>query len=152
MGIIVFILVLSLLVLVHELGHFLTAKKAGMRIAEFGLGYPPRALTLFTDKHGTEYTVNWFPFGGFVRIYGENGEEEVDFGQFINWQDSNGETALHKVFQNEKVEIDVAKLLVSSGAEISVEDATGATPLEKANEQDKSTLMIEARKFTASKK
>eukprot|EP01080_Neovahlkampfia_damariscottae_P007364 gene7364-11686_t len=82
----------------------------------------------------------------------KNGEEDIDFGQFINWQDSEGQTALHKVFQNEKVDVAVAKLLVSSGAEISIEDSTGATPLEKANEKDKSALMIEARKFTASKK
>lgn len=59
------------LIVVHELGHFIAAKLSGMRVDEFGLGYPPRALTI--AKIGeTEYTLNWLPFGGFVKIYGEN--------------------------------------------------------------------------------
>jgi regulator of sigma E protease len=72
-----FIIVLVVLILVHELGHFIVAKLSGMRVDEFGIGYPPRALTL--GKIGeTEYTLNWLPFGGFVRIFGEDavaGEE-----------------------------------------------------------------------------
>lgn len=72
MGILVFIIVLVVLILVHELGHFIVAKLSGMRVEEFGLGYPPRAATL--GKIGeTEYTLNWLPFGGFVKIYGEDG-------------------------------------------------------------------------------
>lgn len=71
MSIIIFILVLVALIVVHELGHFVAAKLSGMRVDEFGIGYPPRALTLW--KHnGTEYTINWLPFGGFVKIYGED--------------------------------------------------------------------------------
>jgi ankyrin repeat protein len=81
----------------------------------------------------------------------EGAPEEVDFTQFLNWQDSEGQTALHKVFQNQKVDLEVAKLLVSSGAEISIEDNKGETPLEHASEKEKSTLMIEARKFNATK-
>ncbi|HYD93618.1 MAG TPA: site-2 protease family protein [Candidatus Paceibacterota bacterium] len=73
MTILLFILVLVVLIVVHELGHFFAAKWAGMRVEEFGLGYPPRAAVL-AKKHGTEYTLNWLPFGGFVRIYGEDGE------------------------------------------------------------------------------
>ena len=73
MGLIVFVIVLSFLVIIHELGHFITAKWSGMKVEEFGLGYPPKAKTLFTDKAGTEYTINWLPFGGFVRLYGEDG-------------------------------------------------------------------------------
>lgn len=61
------------LIVVHEFGHFIAAKLSGMRVDEFGLGYPPRALTI--GKRGeTTYTLNWLPFGGFVKIYGENGE------------------------------------------------------------------------------
>jgi regulator of sigma E protease len=73
--IITFLVVIIVLILVHELGHFIVAKLSGMRVDEFGIGYPPRALTL--GKIGdTEYTLNWLPFGGFVRIYGEDGTEE----------------------------------------------------------------------------
>jgi regulator of sigma E protease len=68
---ILFILILSFLVLIHELGHFFAAKWAKIKIDEFGLGYPPKALTLFTYK-GTPFTINWIPFGGFVRMLGED--------------------------------------------------------------------------------
>lgn len=73
MGILVFIIVLVALIVVHELGHFFAAKWAGMRVEEFGLGYPPRAATL-ARRGGTEYTLNWLPFGGFVRILGEDSD------------------------------------------------------------------------------
>jgi regulator of sigma E protease len=69
-----FIIVLVVLIVVHELGHFVAAKLARMRVEEFGIGYPPRALT-FARKDGTDYTLNWLPFGGFVRIYGEDDSE-----------------------------------------------------------------------------
>lgn len=68
--ILVFILILSLIVLVHELGHFLTAKKFGIKVEEFGFGFPPR---LFGKKFGeTVYSINWLPVGGFVKLYGED--------------------------------------------------------------------------------
>jgi len=71
MSIIIFIIILALLVLVHEYGHFIFAKRAGVRVDEFGIGYPPKAKTLF--KRGeTTFTLNWLPFGGFVKIFGEN--------------------------------------------------------------------------------
>ncbi|KPL89099.1 RIP metalloprotease RseP [Ardenticatena maritima] len=72
-----FAVVLGLLVLVHEIGHFVAAKAAGIKVLEFGIGYPPRALTLF--KHGdTEYTLNWLPLGGFVRMLGEEDPTHPD--------------------------------------------------------------------------
>lgn len=72
MTILIFIAVIVVLIIVHEFGHFIAAKWAGMRVDEFGIGYPPRALTL--GKIGeTVYTLNWLPFGGFVKIYGEDG-------------------------------------------------------------------------------
>lgn len=72
--VIVFILILSVLVLVHELGHFIAAKKFGIYVEEFGFGLPPR---LFGIKKGeTIYSINYLPFGGFVKLYGEEGEEE----------------------------------------------------------------------------
>lgn len=72
---IVFILVLSVLVLVHEAGHFIVAKKTGMKVEEFGLGFPPR---LWSFQHnGTIYSINVILFGGFVRIFGEEGEQRT---------------------------------------------------------------------------
>ncbi|MBU6388505.1 site-2 protease family protein [Patescibacteria group bacterium] len=74
MSIVIFIVVIVILIVVHEFGHFVAAKLSGMRVDEFGLGYPPRALTL--AKVGeTSYTLNWLPFGGFVKIFGEDGKE-----------------------------------------------------------------------------
>lgn len=64
-----FLLILVLLVVVHELGHFVTAKLAGVRVLEFGIGYPPRLFAV--RRGGTEYSVNLLPLGGFVRLLGE---------------------------------------------------------------------------------
>lgn len=72
MDILIFIVVIVALIVVHEFGHFVAAKLSGMRVDEFGLGYPPRALTI-AKSGGTEYTLNWLPFGGFVKIFGEDG-------------------------------------------------------------------------------
>lgn len=66
-----FLFMLVILVFVHELGHFLTALRMGIRVEEFGIGYPPRALTLF-ERKGVKYTLNWLPLGGFVRFGGED--------------------------------------------------------------------------------
>lgn len=74
-SILVFILVLSVLVLVHELGHFIVARRAGIKVEEFGFGIPPR---LIGKKFGeTIYSINALPFGGFVRLHGENDEEGI---------------------------------------------------------------------------
>lgn len=76
MSIIIFLLVLFVLVLVHEWGHFITAKKTGMRVDEFGIGFPPKLFSV--KKNETEYSFNALPIGGFVRIWGENGQEELE--------------------------------------------------------------------------
>ena len=74
MSILIFFIVLFVLILVHEFGHFIAAKKFGIRVDEFGIGFPPKAVG---KKFGeTEYTLNWLPIGGFVRIFGENPNEE----------------------------------------------------------------------------
>ncbi len=110
--IIIFILILGLLVLVHEFGHFIVAKKSGMRVEEFGFGFPPRIAGIQkvdgkwrwvwfhrksltsppTPLHelerggrdGTIYSINAIPLGGFVRILGENNEHEDNPQSFIN--------------------------------------------------------------------
>ncbi len=82
-----FIIVLSLLVFVHELGHFLVAKKMGMKVEEFGFGFPPRLFGI--TKGDTTYSINWIPLGGFVRIKGESGEHKNDPDSFASkkaWQ------------------------------------------------------------------
>lgn len=100
----IFILVLSVLVFAHELGHFWTARKLGVKAEEFGFGFPPRAFGFYRDIKGkwrhfggsrsledlpaeqapadTVYSLNWLPIGGFVRIKGENGEGKQDHDSF----------------------------------------------------------------------
>lgn len=75
------------LVILHELGHFWAAKKSGVKVKEFGIGMPPKVCTLWTDKSGTEYTLNRIPLGGFVSLKGEDGadsDESKDPDTFQN--------------------------------------------------------------------
>ncbi len=92
--IIIFVVLLGLLVFVHELGHFLTAKRNGIRVEEFGFGFPPRLGGFVKDEttgkykmvwgnkempsHQTVYSLNWIPLGGFVKIAGEDGHDTSD--------------------------------------------------------------------------
>ncbi len=99
-----FILVLSVLVFVHELGHFWVARKFGVKAEEFGIGFPPRAWGIYKNKDGkwkkvagnkqvddaadTIYSLNWFPLGGFVKL-GEDEKGGDDPSHFTNkkiWQ------------------------------------------------------------------
>ncbi|HZZ99131.1 MAG TPA: RIP metalloprotease RseP [Candidatus Paceibacterota bacterium] len=83
---IIFIVVIGVLVLVHEFGHFIMAKRAGMKVEEFGFGFPPRIVGW---KRGeTIYSINWIPFGGFVKIFGEDGEGQGprSFASGTFWQ------------------------------------------------------------------
>ena len=82
--IITFILVLGLLVLIHELGHFLVAKKMGMKVEEFGFGFPPKLWGWRNKKSGTLYSINWIPLGGFVRIKGESGDFKNESDSFAS--------------------------------------------------------------------
>ena len=67
--IVAFFFVLAIVVIAHELGHFATAKACGVRVDEFGIGFPPRIIAL---KYGeTEYSLNWVPLGGFTKMAGE---------------------------------------------------------------------------------
>lgn len=95
--ILIFIAILGLLVFVHELGHFLVAKRAGMKVDEFGFGFPPRLVGVYksttgrkiifghmtpTDPLSTIYSINSIPLGGFVKIVGENGDVPNDPNSF----------------------------------------------------------------------
>lgn len=109
---ILFLVILSVLVFVHEFGHFLAARKLGMRVYEFAIGFPPMAIGFYRDPKtkkivwvrrkkrkmmaagggeetqkeeefpATLYTLNWLPLGGFCKIKGENGEEAKEVDSF----------------------------------------------------------------------
>lgn len=96
--ILIFLVVLSVLVFAHEWGHFFVARKLGVKAEEFGFGFPPRMAGIYKDQNGkwkivwgrkkvkdardTVYSVNWIPLGGFVKIKGEDGENEDDQDSF----------------------------------------------------------------------
>ncbi|MCR4312346.1 MAG: M50 family metallopeptidase, partial [Candidatus Uhrbacteria bacterium] len=81
--VILFLVILSLLVLVHEWGHFAAARRSGMKVEEFGLGFPPRIFGK-KDKDGMIWSVNAIPLGGFVRIKGESGDNRNDPDSFAS--------------------------------------------------------------------
>ena len=126
-GIFVAIFIFSLIVILHELGHFSAARFFWVKVEEFWLGIPPKAKELFTDKKWTKYTLNWLPLWGFVKLTGEapntfyvynsekkiynNKDLEIDL---INWKsiyDKNGA----EVWETHKQQI--LKLLKENWAE-----------------------------------
>ena len=112
MTIVIFIIILGIIVLAHEFGHFVTARKSGMKVYEFGIGFPPRAVGFYRNPNtkkivwvvgkgktklkqavsgeeineeefpATLYSLNWLPMGGFCKIKGENGEKAVESDSF----------------------------------------------------------------------
>lgn len=68
-----FLLLLGILVIAHELGHFWAARFFRIKVEEFGIGFPPRAVT-FAERDGVRYTLNWIPLGGFVRFASTEGD------------------------------------------------------------------------------
>ena len=88
LSVLIFFVILAVLVLSHEFGHFLVAKFFGIRVDEFGFGFPPKLFSF--KKRETEYSFNLLPFGGFVRIFGETlheGEKDASrsFSHKSNW-------------------------------------------------------------------
>src|ERR1700690_2769845 len=73
--VLIFFAILTAIVGIHEAGHFATARLAGIRVHEFGIGSPPRARIL-RARGDTIYTLNWLPIGGFVRLEGEDGDSD----------------------------------------------------------------------------
>jgi len=83
LAIIIFILILGFLIFIHEFGHFIAAKKLGVKVEEFGIGFPP---AIWKKKKGeTVYSINIIPLGGFTKLYGEEGEKYIkDSKSFIS--------------------------------------------------------------------
>lgn len=104
-----FIGVLVVLVLVHELGHFVAAKRSGITVEEFGIGFPPRITSV--TWHGTRYSLNWIPLGGFVKMLGEDGDVEVRRLRERGLDDEEIERAMDGAFNRRPVWIRVAVLL-----------------------------------------
>lgn len=104
MWIVVWIIMFAVLIILHEMGHFLAARRSGVHVEEFGLGIPPRVVTLYTDSHGTKYSINAIPLGGFVRIQGEDPLNEDEF---------HHEKSLHQASLAQKIFILIAWILVN---------------------------------------
>ncbi|MFA5098595.1 MAG: RIP metalloprotease RseP [Candidatus Paceibacterota bacterium] len=122
LGVIFVIIFLSVLILVHELGHFLTAKKFGLLVEEFGFGLPPR---IWGKKIGeTIYSINALPFGGFVKIYGEDKEDKLAENKEI-----------------ETISIEEEKVEINNG-EISEEIISETIITEKTPDRSFSSLFI----------
>lgn len=145
MSIILFIAVLAILILAHEFGHFIVAKKSGMRVDEFGIGFPPRILKF---KRGeTVYSVNLIPFGGFVKIHGEDGsagspQEGEDPRSFASKSISirSAVIAAGVIFN-----VILAWVLISAGFMIGMPTSVGSVPA-GAEITDKKVVILETQK------
>jgi len=107
--ILAFVGVLVVLVLVHELGHFIVAKRAGITVQEFGVGFPPRIGSVVW--HGTRYSVNWIPLGGFVKMLGEDGEVEADKMRQRGLSEAAVDKAMEGAFNRKPIWVRIVVLL-----------------------------------------
>ncbi|MFA6306922.1 MAG: RIP metalloprotease RseP [Patescibacteria group bacterium] len=159
--IITFIIVLSVLVFAHELGHFMMARKFGVRAEEFGFGFPPRAFGVYknnqgqwkfirgakevSDCPGTIYSINWLPLGGFVKIKGENGEggnEPDSFAGRPIWQRA------FMLSAGVTMNIILAAVLISAGFMIGLPQSLDGQLSARANVSDKKIQIVEVMKNT----
>jgi regulator of sigma E protease len=104
-----FLGVLIVLVLVHELGHFIVAKRAGITVQEFGIGFPPRIGSVVW--RGTRYSLNWIPLGGFVKMLGEDGDIEAQRMRERGLSEAAIETAMAGAFNRKPVWVRLLVLL-----------------------------------------
>ena len=104
-----FVAMLVVLVLVHEFGHFVAAKRAGITVQEFGIGFPPRIGSV--TWHGTRYSLNWIPLGGFVKMLGEDGEAEAEKMRERGHSDGAIEMAMRGAFNRKPIWVRIAVLV-----------------------------------------
>src|SRR3990170_3633421 len=97
------------LVLVHELGHFVVAKLSGITVQEFGIGFPPRVASVIW--RGTRYSLNWIPLGGFVKMLGEDGETEAQRMRKQGLSESAVDRAMEGAFNRKPIWMRLAVLL-----------------------------------------
>ncbi len=131
---IIFLIVLTILVFVHELGHFLAARMFGIRVDEFAIGFPPRIFSWMWGK--TRYAINLLPLGGYVRIHGEHPDDEVSTDSILSkprWQQAVVLVA------GVTFNIIFAWLLLSSSLAIGTRSATDGFPPE--NIRDRSVMI-----------
>ena len=107
--ILAFIGMLVVLVLVHEFGHFVVAKRAGITVQEFGIGFPPRIASV--TWHGTRYSLNWIPLGGFVKMLGEDGEAEAEKLRQRGLSEAAVDKAMHGAFNRKPIWVRVVVLV-----------------------------------------
>jgi regulator of sigma E protease len=107
--IVAFIALLAILVLVHELGHFIVAKRAGITVQEFGFGFPPRITSIVW--RGTRYSLNWIPLGGFVKMLGVDGDAEADKMRQQGLSETAVERAMEGAFNRKPIWVRLAVLL-----------------------------------------
>jgi len=157
--IITFFVVLSVLVFAHELGHFLTARRFGVRAEEFGFGFPPRAWGIYKDNRGkwrqvvgakevadcpsTVYSLNWLPLGGFVKIRGENGENGNERDSFASR--SAGQRAV-MLSAGVAMNIFLAAILLSIGFMVGLPQALDGGLGAGASVSDRKIQVMEVRK------
>jgi regulator of sigma E protease len=111
--ILAFAAVLFVLILVHELGHFISAKRAGITVQEFGIGFPPRLASVIW--HGTRYSINWIPLGGFVKMLGEDGDVELRRMQERGASPAEIDAALAGAFNRKPIWVRVLVLAAGVG-------------------------------------
>ncbi|MFH1838038.1 MAG: RIP metalloprotease RseP [Candidatus Kuenenbacteria bacterium] len=135
--IIIFILILGLLVLVHELGHFVIARKMGVGVEEFGLGFPPR---IFGIKKGeTIYSLNWIPLGGFCKI---KGEEEGDSSKKDNFASKSIKVRTAIISAGVAMNVLLAFVLFSIGFMIGMPQALNEENIKEAKKINQPQIQI----------
>ena len=92
-----FLFVLTIVVFFHELGHFYAARRCGVRVEVFSVGFG-RAIASWDDKHGTEWKIGWLPLGGYVKFFGDENEASAPDAEKLKEmpEDSRGDTLFFK--------------------------------------------------------
>jgi regulator of sigma E protease len=138
--ILAFIGVLVVLVLVHELGHFIVAKRAGITVQEFGVGFPPRIGSVVW--HGTRYSLNWIPLGGFVKMLGEDGEVEADKLRQRGLSEAAVEKAMEGAFNRKPIWVRIVVLVAGVAMNFLLAAALFALALSMPGQQGRGPLTV----------